>query len=101
MMDKERFLHVLRPLKTVEEIENQYQYIIKSIISKINSILYFGGHELDVISNQYIIKKIGTKVEIETPNLKIINTDYIKDLSARTIINIEDNDFRRNILLCY
>ena len=25
MMDKERFLHVLRPLKTVEEIENQYQ----------------------------------------------------------------------------
>ncbi len=93
MMDKERFLHVLRPLRTVEEIENQYQYIIKSIISKINSILYFGGHELDVISNQYIIKKIGTKVEIETPNLKFINTDYIKDLSARAIKNIEDNDF--------
>lgn len=46
-----------------------------------------------MISNQYIIKKIGTKVEIETPNLKIINTDYIKDLSARAIKNIEDNDF--------
>ncbi len=93
MLDKERFLSVLRPLKTVQDIEEKYQYIVKSIVEKINSILYFGGHELDVINNQYIIKKIGTKVEIETPNLKIINTDYIKELSARAIRNIEDNDF--------
>lgn len=93
MMDKERFLTILRPLKTVDEIENRYQYIIKSVLEKINSILYFGGHELYILSNQYIIRKIGTKVELEAPNLKIINRDYIKNLSERANKNIEENDF--------
>ena len=75
MMDKERFLTILRPLKTVDEIENRYQYIIKSVLEKINSILYFGGHELYILSNQYIIRKIGTKVELEATNLKIIKEE--------------------------
>lgn len=93
MMDKERFLTILRTLKTVDEIENRYQYIIKSVLEKINSILYFGGHELYILNNQYIIRKIGTKVELEAPNLKIINRDYIKNLSERANKNIEENDF--------
>lgn len=92
MMSKERFLSTLSSLKNVEEIEKQYQYIFQSVIDKINSILYFGGHELCIINHQYIIKKLGVKVVLETPNLKIINKDYIKSLAERAIKNIEDND---------
>lgn len=57
LMDKERFSNSLRKLNSVDEISRMHKYIITKVIEKINSILYFGGHELVVVGSQYIIKK--------------------------------------------
>ena len=43
IFSKENFSSELRNLKSVEEIEERYNYIIKSVINKINSILYFNN----------------------------------------------------------
>ena len=57
MMNKERFSESLRELNSVNDIDKTHKYIIEKVIEKINSILYFGGHELVILVNQYIVKK--------------------------------------------
>lgn len=78
MMDKERFSDNLRKLNNVSDIEKMYKYIIQKVIEQINSILYFGGHELVVINNQYIVKNIDKKINIDVPNINIVDRNYIK-----------------------
>lgn len=92
MMEKERFSDSLRNLNNVNDIEKMYKYIIKKVIDQINSILYFGGHELVIINNQYIIKNIDEKINIDVPNINIVDRDYIKDLSERTMKDIDEGN---------
>lgn len=86
MMEKERFSDSLRNLNNVNDIEKMYKYIIKKVIDQINSILYFGEHELVIINNQYIIKNI------DVPNINIVDRDYIKDLSERAMKDIDEGN---------
>lgn len=92
MMEKERFSDNLRNLNNVNDIEKMYKYIIKKVIDQINSILYFGGHELVIINNQYIIKNIDEKINIDVPNINIVDRDYIKDLSERAMKDIDEGN---------
>lgn len=88
----DRFVDLLKGLPP-EEIKNTYSYIIQKIMEQINGILYFGGHELAVVGQQYIIKKIGTVVKIETPTIKIVDRDYIKGLAERAMKDIDENHY--------
>lgn len=92
MMEKERFSNSLRNLNNVNDIEKMYKYIIKKVIDQINSVLYFGGHELVIINNQYIIKNIDEKINIDVPNINIVDRDYIKDLSERAMKDIDEGN---------
>ena len=92
MMEKERFSDSLRNLNNVNDIEKMYKYIIKKVIDQINSILYFGRHELVIINNQYIIKNIDEKINIDVPNINIVDRDYIKDLSERAMKDIDEGN---------
>ena len=92
MMEKERFSDSLRNLNNVNDIEKMYKYIIKKVIDQINSILYFDGHELVIINNQYIIKNIDEKINIDVPNINIVDRDYIKDLSERAMKDIDEGN---------
>ena len=92
MMEKERFSDSLRKLNTVSDIEKMYKYIIKKVIDQINSILYFGGHELVIINNQFIVKNIDEKINIDIPNINVVNRDYIKDLSERAMKDIDEGN---------
>ena len=92
MMEKESFSDSLRTLNNVNDIEKMYKYIIKKVIDQINSILYFGGHELVIINNQYIIKNIDEKINIDVPNINIVDRDYIKDLSERAMKDIDEGN---------
>lgn len=92
MMDKERFSDNLRKLNNVSDIEKMYKYIIQKVIDQINSILYFGGHELVVINNQYIVKNIDEKINIDVPNINIVDRDYIKNLSERAMKDIDEGN---------
>ena len=60
-----------------EAIENAYNSYIKTIVGKINGILYFGGNELISDGKQFSIRKIGAKVEVKAPVIKNIDREYI------------------------
>lgn len=92
MMEKERFSDSLRKLNTVSDIEKMYKYIIQKVINQINSILYFGGHELVIINNQFIVKNIDEKINIDIPSINVVNRDYIKDLSERAMKDIDEGN---------
>ena len=92
MMEKERFSDSLKKLNTVSDIEKMYKYIIQKVIDQINSILYFGGHELVIINNQFIVKNIDEKINIDIPNINVVNRDYIKDLSERAMKDIDEGN---------
>lgn len=92
MMEKERFSDNLRKLNNVSDIEKMYKYIIKKVLDQINSILYFGGHELIIINNKYVVKNINEEINIDVPNINIIDRDYIKDLSERAMKDIDEGN---------
>lgn len=92
MMEKERFSDSLRKLNTVSDIEKMNKYIIQKVIDQINSILYFGGHELVIINNQFIVKNIDEKINIDIPSINVVNRDYIKDLSERAMKDIDEGN---------
>lgn len=76
-----------------DEIEAAYSHITQTVIQKINGLLYFGGNELAVIDNSFIIKKIGSKVEIQAPKIKLIDREYIKSISSRANRDIDQKDY--------
>ena len=92
MMAKERFSDTLRKLNNVNDIEKMYKYIIQKVIDQINSILYFGGHELVIINNQYVVKNIDEKINIDVPNINVVDRDYIKNLSERAMKDIDEGN---------
>ena len=92
MMDKERFSESLRKLNNVSDIEKVYKYIIQKVIDQINSILYFGGHELVIIDNQFIVKNMTEKINIDIPNINVVDRDYIKNLSERAMKDIDEGN---------
>ncbi len=89
LFSKDKFVNLLKGLST-EDIEKTYNYIIQTIMEQINGILYFGGNELVVIGRQYVIKKIGAVIKMETPTINIIDRDYIKDISERAMKDIDE-----------
>lgn len=80
-----------------DEIEAAYNHITQEIVQKINGILYFGGHELTVIGNQFVVRKIGSKVAVQAPKIKSIDREYIKSISSRAMQDIEQGNFDSSI----
>lgn len=76
-----------------ETAEKAYAVIVETIIKQINKILYFGGNELVQVGSNFSIQKIGAKVVIETPKIKVIDRKYISELSERALKNIKDEHY--------
>lgn len=89
---KEQFIKMLSG-QGAEEIDEAYKFIVNKIIDQINGLLYFGGNELVVIGNNYVIRKIGAKVEVVAPQIKNIDRDYIRSISSRAMQDVDDNNF--------
>lgn len=76
-----------------DEIDKSYKHITDTILQKINGVLYFGGHELAVVGKQFIVKQIGSTVSVEVPKIKTIDREYIKDISARALDDVEHKNY--------
>lgn len=92
LFSKNQFSKVLAN-RGSDEIELSYSFIVETIIEKISGLLYFGGHELVVIENKFVIKKIGSKIEVQAPKIKTIDREYLKSISARANQDIDQNNF--------
>lgn len=76
-----------------DKIEKIYAHIIDTIIKQINSILYFGGNKLVVNNKTFSIIPLDNAVEIETPTIRNIDRQYIRDISDRAMQDIVDNNY--------
>ena len=99
LFSKEQFVDSLKGLP-IDEIETTYSEIVRCIVNQISGILYFGGHELTIINHTFIVKPINSVVEIKAPVVKTIDHEYIKSLSERALIDIENSNYDSAITKC-
>ena len=99
LFSKEQFVDSLKGLP-INEIDDTYNAIVKCIVNQISGILYFGGHELAIINHTFIVKPINSVVEIKAPVVKTIDHEYIKSLSERALIDIENSNYDSAITKC-
>lgn len=92
LFNKKQFTNMFKGHE-VNVIELAYTHFVKTIIGKINGILYFGGNKLILSSKRFLVKKIGAKVEISAPKIKSIDCEYIKDISNRALEDIEKKNY--------
>lgn len=92
LFNKDKFSEQLRGL-CPDNIEKAYKTIIQKVLEQINSLLYFGGHELCNIGGTFYIKEIGTTITVKAPTVKVIDRAYIKDLAERANKDIDDGNF--------
>lgn len=92
LFSKKQFVSLLSG-STPKVIDESYKLIVEEVISRINGLLYFGGNELAIVGDRFIVRKIGEKIEIQAPKIKSINREYIKSISSRAIEDIEKKNF--------
>lgn len=79
--------------QTVEEIEHMYHQIKDIVITQINNILYFSDSKLVENGNTFLIRRVEDATKVATPNIKVVDRSYIKDLSNRAINDIADGNY--------
>ena len=80
-----------------EEILKAHETIVTAVLNGINGLLFFGGNELAIIGNQYVIKPLGSVVQISAPKVKTIDREYIKSISARALQDVEERNYDSSI----
>lgn len=92
LFSKEQFVRVLSG-HGADEIAGAYEHITATILQKINGFLCFGKNELAVVGKQFVVRAIGSKVEVQAPKIKTIDREYIKSISSRAMEDVEQHNF--------
>lgn len=92
LFSKQQYAKVLNG-HDADEIEAAYVEITQKVINGINGLLYFGGNELCVAGSQFVVKPIDSKVEMEVPMIKTIDREYIRNMSNRANLDIEQGNY--------
>lgn len=61
-----------------DEIKKAHKTIVDKIIEQINGLLFFGGNELKIIGNTFVVRPIGSKVEIAAPKIRLLTESILK-----------------------
>ena len=96
---KEQFVDMLRGF-TVAEIEKAHQSIVAIAMDKINSEVFFGGHELVQMGNGFVVRGIGDFVVVEAPSVKTIDRNYIVSISDRAMNDVSEGNYDSAITKC-
>ena len=78
---------------TPEEIKRRHGAVVEGAIAAINSVLFFGGHELRCFGNNYVIVSVDDVPEMSIPSINTIDRSYIKDMAERAQEDIELGNF--------
>lgn len=77
----------------VDEIKFAYLEITRKVLDGINGLLYLSENELCFVGNEFVIKPIGSKIEMEIPKIKDIDREYIRNMFNRANKDIEQNNY--------
>ena len=92
LFEKQQFSSLLFG-HAADAVDKAYEHFARTILEKINGLLYFGGNELVIIDKQFIVRQIGAKVEVQTPKIKTIDREYIRSISARAMNDVDQKNF--------
>ena len=92
LMDMSRF-DELNGLGDLEKVKETYRAIVESAIRMINSHLLIARKEVRIVHNKFIMASIGEDISFETPKVKVINSEYIKELPDRIKDDIANKDY--------
>lgn len=73
----------LTALNDSEKIAVAHKDIVESILSAINSHLFFGGNKLVKVGNNFFIVSVDEEPIFELPTIKNIEVEYIRSLQDR------------------
>ncbi len=92
LLQMERFTQ-LSGLGDVEKVKTTYRDIVDGAIKAINCHLVIARKEIRIVRNQFVLVTIGEEVSFETPKVKVINSQYVKELPDRIKEDIENKDY--------
>ena len=92
LFSKQQFTKMLSG-HSAEAIEDAYAKITGEIIQQINGLLFFGGNELAIVGKQFIVRPIGSKVEVQAPKIKVIDREYIKSITSRALDDVDQGNY--------
>ena len=92
LMQQGRFEN-LAGIGNVQKVDETYKAIIKEAIASINAQLVIARVELKLVNKTFVLTNIGEDIVIETPKVKIITTQYIRELPERIKEDIENKDY--------
>ena len=77
----------------INKVDEAYKAIVKGAIDIINAQLVIARVELRLVNKKFVLATIGEEVSFETPNVKVINSQYIKELPDRIKDDIDNKDY--------
>lgn len=92
IFDKKQFKEKFKGM-SFTEIEKNYKAIVEEIIDKINGCLYLSDKKLVRIGNNFFIEERNKMVSLPTEKIKIVDSEYIKNIHSQALKCISENDF--------
>ena len=77
----------------IHKVDETYKAIVKGAIDVINAQLVIARVELRQINKRFAIANIGEEASFETPNVRVINSQYIKELPDRIKDDLDNKDY--------
>lgn len=77
----------------IHKVDETYKAIIKGMLDAINAQLVIARVELRLVNKRFVLAGIGEEVVIETPKVKIITSQYIRELPERIKDDLENKDY--------
>ena len=92
LMQQSRFQN-LTGIGNIQKVDETYKAIIKGAIDAINAQLVIARVELRLVNKTFVLTRVGEDVVIETPKVKIITSQYIRELPERIKEDIDNKDY--------
>ena len=92
LMQQSRFENLVG-IGNIQKVDDTYKAIIKGAIDAINAQLVIARVELRLVNKTFVLATIGEEIVVETPKVKIITTQYIRELPERIKDDINNKDY--------
>ena len=92
LMQQVRFKNLIG-VGDIQKVDETYKGVIKSAIDAINAQLVIARVELRLVNKTFVLTRAGEEVVIETPKVKNITSQYIRELLDRIKDDLDNKDY--------
>ena len=92
LMDMSRFTQ-LNGLGDIDKVKEMHKAIVDSTIRNINSNLLIARKEVRILNNKFVMATIGEDISFDTPKVKVVTSQYIKELPDRIKDDLDNKDY--------